>query len=554
MNKYSIIPIRSKVSKPLESPNVAEQSPRFPNLKFPVSIKTLSPLKLDSPRLVQSLSDSSLGISQISKQYNKEREVLFKLSISSNSIKLPTIDFSPRGKSDFRLILDQIDTIVQKKGRRKSEELLDGESDIRIITKEDPFFYWTSVKGRKKPLTIKLKSLTEAITVYVSTTNINPGPECYDMVYNKSCFKINDFNIENSQVYLGLYTETECKYEVIGKFWKIKMIKIIKKANSKEQVLTQARSLEIIPEKSPKNKIIGKDFIKANVKRQTEAFKVKDLEEENYKWANKRKEVLERRKTFMEAKKMKTIDILNKQVRKLEFEKIIEKERERMESIERFQTKFITLIQFLKTAEIIREIVLSERGNKLRKIEFRAKVRRLQRFVKEKVLVKKGNTCLDIAYKGLSLYRSALKNVFIKQSTNHIIKILSERTSNSILAHKILNFRYKVLKIQRNYRRHHFIKLIQLKRLNYLWKTCLDKLKYNKKSKKSSSKFEGIPASSISRSISEYYSVCWDAFRQEIQKYCQNKLIDKSISRPAFKYMLTEGEMIEIIRNFIRKK
>ena len=554
MNKYSVIPIRSKVSKPLESPGVPEHSLRFPNLKFPVSNKSLSPLKLDSPQPGQNPNDTSLGISPISNQYNKEREIFFNLSLSSNSIKLPTIDFSPKGKSDFRSILDQIDTIVQKKGRKKSEELLDGESDIRVITKEHPFFYWTSVKGKKKPLTIKLKNLTEAITAYVSVTEINPGPACYDKVCNRSRFEIKDFNLVNGQVYIGLYTETECKFEIIGKFWKIKLIKTVKKAKSKEQVLTQAKSLEKIPQISPKNKAFDKDFIKANVKRQTIAWKVKDLEEENYKWIKKRAEILNRRKTYVDAKKMKTLDILNKQVRRLEFEKIVEKEKERLESAERFQARFIVLIQFLRAAEGIREIVRRQRVSKLSTIGIGFRVRRLQRFVKEKVLNKEGHTCLDIALKGLLLYRSTFKHVFIKQSSNNIIEILSERTSNSILAHKILNFRNKVWKIQRNYRRHHLIKLVQIKRLNYLWKTCIDKLKNNKKPQKHCIKFEGIPTSAKNRILLEYYALCWKAFRQEIQTYCQNKLIEPSISTPAFKYMLTEEKMIEIIQNFIRKK
>ena len=565
MNKYSDFSKRqglinnSQSAKSL-SPELSQTLNRFPNLRLarrlyisqsPEPCSSPFYLSAESPFSISLLNNQNQGLKHINPEVSKGE---------IRSLKLPNLDIKYTKKSDFSVILDQIENVVSPKSKFQVIILREDDPITQNISAKHPVYLKVFTKNKKTPLSVKIKEYGSKVVTYVSFSDSQPKSSSYDRVYFKSYFEVSDqaFEFKNDVLYLGVYSEKDCKFKIQINFGKIKTLKEIRSARIDEMELDDDEEFYYF--KSLKKKNDFKDFIKANkdINYKLPSGKIKDLGFEHEKWLKKQAEVKLKKRMIVEAKKLKAIESLNRRARRLELEQKIKNELEIENSLNKFRKALISLMFFLKSIESIRRLVSFKRQNTFKRITKNMKITMLQKYIKKNFLKPNSQLSKDLASSSLMLFGAICKSILLRNTGDILIKAISQKANANLLVHQIGNFGCKILKIQRNYRRHLIIKRIQLKRLNDVWKSSIEKLIVGKQESKLKKtrimKYKAIPVSAKNRFLGEYYQSCWMTFRQALHEYLQSKKNDLEVEVPTFSYMPSEAKMREMIQNLLKKK
>jgi hypothetical protein len=569
MNKYSDFSIRqnllntSKLAKSL-SPEICESQNRLPQLKLvPRTHASASPEPSNSVYFLT--PDYFPGHSPIYQSHFSSSKALDPESYKpcQKTLKLPNLDSKNYKKSDFSLILDQIESVVSPKVKFQTFLLREDDPITEAISPKHPVYFKIYTKSKKTPLSVTVKEYGAKVVIYLSFSDSQPKSSSYDRVYFKSYFEVSDqaFEFKSEVVYLGVYAEKDSRFKIQANFGKIKSLKQLRTARNEEALSDNYE--EFYSHRSLKEKNSLKDFVKANkdVNYQLGVSKLRDFQLEHEKWQKKRAEIVKRKKSFEKAKKVKAIQSLNRQARRLELEEKLKNDLEVKTSLKKSQKHLIILIFLIKSLNVMNQMITIKRRNTFRRISTNIKATLLQKYIKKNLLKPNNQLSKHLASSSLLLFRNSCKPLLLQSSSQILIKFITQKAKANLLVHQVGNFGFKILKIQRNYRRHLILKRIKLKRLNDLWKKCIEKLvagSSDSKSKKNRSmKYKAIPTTAKNRVLGDYYQSCWLVFKMQLRDFLQNKkkvVQGKDLLMPSFNYMPSEVKMKEMIQHMLKKK
>ena len=184
----------------------------------------------------------------------------------------------------------------------------------------------------------------------------------------------------------------------------------------------------------------------------------------------KREKILEKKKFLLERKKSQTISILNKRMLKKEYEKIKIQENEAKKIRNHYHSKWISIIYFAFSSEIIINRIKMQKQKCLRRISMNIKALQIQSNFRRYSKVE------DI--KDLSLFRA--RNILLLYKTHtssliklkiyepHIINLITRTAYTHIVFHKFATYIQNIIRIQRNFRIYLKIKNVRMIELRKL--------------------------------------------------------------------------------------
>lgn len=536
----------------------------YPNL----SELSLSPEPPLYPLSPYTSHESLIGISPLSQYQNIEyKKLSFDFHPSDKHKKLPTLYTTPEIK-DFSQILSQIDQVISPKSKSQFYFIL---REDEPITQQQPeklaYFYKIYIKLKKPPLSINIKKIIGRPAVYISFTEQHPRPTNYEKVYYKDFFEISDqaFEFKSDYVYLGVFCETECRYKIEISFGKYASLTELRKLKQANKVFPDEEK-ERIRAGMKKGKICEKNFVEANkdLKGFIETFRMKEGvgSGNGDDWICKRKEILMKKKLIMQAKKLKAIEGLNRQAKRIEKEQMYREECEKKQALQKFQKILCVLMYIISSSSAIKSKIKSKRSKIFKRISINLKASKIQNYIRSKLKVPISKLSLLIASTSLKFFKNSISSQFQSESSKIVIKTIIRKATANLLVHQIGNFGLKILKIQRYFRAYLLKKKLRMKRLNVIWKTSVDKLLYkikDKKTKKNKSlKYSIIPATAKNRALNDYYLGCVSSFYINLRNF-KNMIPDNStftttIEMPIFQYIPEDSLMQSIVQKLLKKK
>ena len=504
------------------------------------------------------------GISPLSHFQNSEyKKISFDSFPSERRTKLPTLQPTPPLK-DFSVILSQIDQIVSPKSKSQYFFLREEEPILQHQPEKLPFFYKIYLKLKKPPLAITIKKILGRPAVYISFTEQHPRPSNYDKVYYKDFIEVSDraFEFKSDFVYLGFFSETECKYKIEISFGKYVSLNELRKIKLSNKNFTDEEK-ERIRAGMKKEKICEKNFVEANkdVKGTIESIRLREVGGGD-DWIFKRKEILKKRKLIQQAKKVRAIEGLNRQAKRIENEQMQRLESEKGEAMRKFQKVLCTFIYVISSGSVFRSRICTMRSKILKKIKINLKASKIQNYIRSRFALPISKLSLLVASSSLKFFKNSISSQFKSEASKIVIKTIVRKATANLLVHQIGNFGLKVLKIQRYFRAYLFKKKLRMKKLNALWKKSVDKLLYtikNKKTKKNKSlKYNIIPATAKNRALNDYYLGCVSNFYVSLKNFVKSipgfSTFATSFEMPVFQYIPEESLMLSIVQNLLKKK
>ena len=543
--------------KEFERLNLTRLYPTFNEL-------SLSPEPPFYPLSACTSHDNFQGISPLSHFKNSEyNKISFDFFPSEKRIKLPTLQPTPPLK-DFSVILSQIDQIISPKSKSQYFILREEEPILQHQPEKLPFFYKIYSKLKKPPLAISIKKILGRPAVYISFTEQHPRPSNYDKVYYKDFIEVSDraFEFKSDFVYLSVFSETECKYKIeisFGKYVSLNELRKIKQANmnftddEKERIRAGMK----------KEKVCEKNFVEANkdVKGTVEGIRLREVGGGD-DWICRRKEILKKKKFIQQAKKVRAIEGLNRQAKRIEKELMQRLETEKGEAILKFQKVLCTLIYVISSASVLRSNLKKRRSTIFTKIKINLKASKIQNYIRSRFALPISKLSLLIASSSLKFFKNSISSQFKSEASKVAIKTIVRKATANLLVHQIGNFGLKVLKIQRYFRAYLFKKKLRMKHLNNMWKISVDKLLFaikNKKTKKNKSlKYNIIPATAKNRALNDYYLSCVSNFYQNLRNFVKSvpgaSTFATAFEMPVFQYIPEDFLMLSIVQNLLKKK
>jgi hypothetical protein len=566
MNKYSDFTSRSNKFSGFSlsaSQRLVRTQLKLPNL-YPSSTEfSLSPDPI--PNILNSTHsrDSLFGISPLSHHQNLEYKKFSEDFRSPEKKTIPKAD-SPQLR-DFSSILSQIDQVVSPRVKSQFFILTEDEALLESQSAGLPLFYKCYIKGKKPPLSVKIKKYLGRPTVYVSFSDSHPRPQSYEKVFYKNIFDVSDraFEFKSDFAYFGIFCESDCKYKIEVSFGKHVSLNDLRKAKfSVEQ--TPKEELEKVKERRLKRlqeKNYDKNFVEANkdVKGLVEHLRTKD-QLASVDWLTKRNEIVSRKKLFIQAKKNKAIENLNRQARRLEREEQAQLDLLKQESMKKFQKCLLSLIVLLQSTSEIQSRVHFKRSSILRRITVNVKASKIQKCVKAKFQLPAHKSALLIAVNSFNFYRFSTIDMTKKSTSRVLMKTIISKAGNNLLVHKIGNFGLRILKIQRAFRRYLEKRRKRIRRMNELFTRAIEKIVFSakkKKHRKSSAAIIGIvPNATKTRVLSDYYLTCVQRFSGRLRLFRsalnEDSIFKTSPEAPSFKFMPSDESMNALIEKVIK--
>ena len=485
-------------------------------------------------------------------------------------------------ESDFSKLFDTINFIVTPRFSAKANLLKEGESYSVIIEEGNTSYFKAIVKSKRSPLIVKLKKKKGKIITYTSSIISEPGPSTYERTFNTDYFEIRDKHIyfKYDVIFLALKALEYSEFNITVSFGKgmksLQEMKRLKRQMSYreydlEEFLDESDVSDKGQEKEAKcNKNFIKDY-KVKVL-PSSPMKASELNLRAQNWKMKREKILEKKKFLLERKKSQTISILNKRMLKKEYEKIKIQENEAKKIRNHYHSKWISIIYFAFSSEIIINRIKMQKQKCLRRISMNIKALQIQSNFRRYSKVE------DI--KDLSLFRA--RNILLLYKTHtssliklkiyepHIINLITRTAYTHIVFHKFATYIQNIIRIQRNFRIYLKIKNVRMIELRKLWSSACELILFRKSSNKRHRKRESqllftIPATTRDLILKDYYRSCWIAYRQEIKKYIsalntvsQAKVFKAAISHiwnstvPPFQY-LPSAKFIEKMIEDVKK-
>jgi hypothetical protein len=563
MNKYSDLSLRKsllKSSKKLTG-NTSDDSLRNSILSYSPIINNL--LLSPSPPEANHrfYLSKSPGISSITSFHNKElNEKSKKLEIPKSSVlKFPLVISKYPSEKNFTDLLAKINNIASPKDKAAITLLKKSNPIYQTQLPRTSQYYKIHTLGKKPPLSVSIKKYSGKITIYCSYTKNYPNSANHDLFFNEEYFEIttNSFEFKEKEVYISVYSENECSYKLEVYFGKPQNLQSLKTQSTQLNIIKRSEEDEML-RNTMKN--TDKDFIKANMDIRSYSFANKNtgLKRRVGRWDDKIERVMEKKKNFMQEKKIKAIEFINKKIRKLEKEALAKEESQKLREIQKMQKNWIFLIVFVKFNNLIRDLIKKKREDILTRVQTNLKVRLIQAVYKNQMSFLNISPSLVLAQRTLSLYHNVLSSFFKYTSIQKIIKSIHTSAKSNIIAYQIGNFRLKIVLIQRKYKLYLLTKKSRLKILKTKWKKCIDKILFIKRLKsklREKVTYEVIPITTRNQILQDYYDERWKIFRIDVRNYIKSKLSTGNgpiIKLPVFDYIPTNTYMIQLIQKSIK--
>ena len=511
-----------------------------------------SNLSVDYSQHVGKISD--LSIKENEKNLNSFKVNDYYVKPERNSFNNINKYLLP-SKNDFSKLLDTINSITAPRIASKLKLLQENESDTIIIEENYTKFFKIKVKSRQSPLIIKIIRKQGSLISYLSTITSEPGPEGYEKSFFSDYFEFRDRFVffKANIVYLSIKAIKYSEFTIDISFGKaakiIKELVLISKQSSWSE-LDQLDSLDksYSPQKSKDCKFkYPKDFIKENKTKNilSSSMKASEMNLHAKNWEDKRKKIMEKKKTLQDIKKNKIIYTLNKKIIQFQQEEEERKKIEAKNKRKKNDSKWISLMYFYISCAIIKEKIMEIKKSRLKNIELNIKAGKIQsKFKRYTNLTIKRDVPILNAIRNLSFFlnhtKSTVHSIIIAPS---IISIVKYQAHNGKAFQKFATFFKKIVFIQKSFRLYLKEKKKRMNHLIEMWELTCEHLLFRKSSTKKLRHTESkllitIPLIDRDQLLSDYYHNCIKTYKEDIKKYLDNR---NSIFQ------------VKLLRNFIPK-
>lgn len=568
MNKYQDFQNRREISKSFANLPTIRSGGLSINIKKQFTFEDFSPItKRGTPinfsEITPTMKNSPTKLSKISElsvKHNNLAGSFFQIQEheESKSLQFPEISLRPMpSEKDFSRLIESFNSITSPKNLYKPLYLKEQESVEICVNTNEVKYCKIAVKGKRTPLTIKIYRAFGRVITYVSSTVCEPGANNCDKQYSCDYFEVREQNekFKYDSVYLSVKGLEESEIRIHASFGKkcvslqqLKSIKhelSLKVKDSENSILFRNESLKVaaVPQTTR-----NKDFVSENkcVDIRNSSTKAGDLAARGETWKNKREMVLKRKKTYLDEKKQKAVQLLNRQKIKKEKENILREEIQAKNKKILLEKNWIGIIFFSNTLGKIADLIRSEKQKKLTKVNKMQKIRKIQSFLRSRTK--------DLSSEDLSLFRA--RNLLLLFHSNlkvplvhteimrNLKKTISEAAHSHILFHKFALFIEKVIYIQRAFRKYGKVRYRRIVEIIKLWDLACQNMLFSKGSNKKHRKKESINLIAIPKNvrdalIREHYQGCLLKFRGRIRKHAEkvDLLAPSKLFKTAINYM-----------------
>lgn len=538
MNKYSDISIRSKKSSNFTYLAMSvknELSISFKNSQLSIntphddyfmrnSFNSHEPTDNQTPRVFKSLSP---GISLFSFETNQKMIDLYDFSNKNRivDIKLPQLTLKSPSSHDFKMLLEKIDKVIQTKPKLIHHCLLKENEKINISQQENEFKYFKILCFKKRcPMQVKIKMHFGKLITYLSLSESQPSQSSFDRSYNSTYFEISDSSttFKYNHAYLGIKAFKNSQYKIKVTFAKIKSLAQLRKIH--QFSIRESLDLPNSNKDDMKNEKSQKKIIKENIS--IGAFPVSKSQysfSQVLNWEQKKQEANQRKKQLLTEKRDKVLKKLNKKSLQEQEEKVLQTKFNNEEKYKK-TVKLWLILHYIKLgAQSIRDVWKEKREDKLGAINYKTKVRLIQKNIRRHTVKIEGIGHMIIASNSLLLFRRPIGNIMKLEAEKMLANMMCSSTNRNFLAHEFHIFTKKVKIIQKHTKNFISIKKQRIKNLIQLWDMNVEKNIKAKRQRRVSRK-ECLSIDNIARNIiiSDYYKGKWEEFRQKVRERIKN--------------------------------
>lgn len=542
MNKYADFSNRLNFKSQVQFPCLTEGRVNSPKLDF-IRSKVLSP-RFDSDR------KNFSGISGMASTQNMKLNSFSDRLVTEDSlVRFPEINAKGVKEKDFKNLLDKLDQVISPKAGCPEIIISEGASHEYSISSDSVQSFKISSKGKKCPLSVKIKIIYGAILSTVSLTDIHRVPKSGYKSSRSHFHELFDIKSEFQCefVFIVVKAQTNSLVRIFSEFGKNQFLSNYKaydysvvEDDSIDKVISQPKSSK-------------KNFIRVNM-----AVKVSKAEEMVSRvdnWKSKRDLIVKRKKLNEKAKKKKLINIMTKRIEKLEEVALCQERANKKQMLLKLCKEWLSIIYKIKSATSIYTLIRIKRADFFQKIRKNQKVHLIQQFYKTNLQPRTNSKVT--ANNTLLLFRNLTLIFHKKQTTKKICSVLSITAYTNLLFHMFTSYTEKMILIQKCYRRYCKKKNFRLATLRTKWNKCIEKSLYTKKGsarKRESLKFISIPSNIRDKVLKDFYYERWKAFQKEVAAYTKiNGAAGAFVNLPIFTYIPSDVIMEGIIRNVVTK-
>jgi hypothetical protein len=508
--------------------------------------QVFSPLAKDSSeRLLKksSISDFSMKQNEVIKNFINPLMLEY-----SKTVRLPEIN-KPKLPSelDFNNLIENINEITSPKDIYRTCVILDQDPIDLQIPEGKTRYLQVFTKGKKAPLSLKIKKRKGRILVFSSFSSSEPETAFDVKTFTNDYIEIRDSNLHFSSesLFLAVKAVQTADFTLTLSFGK--------QISSLAELRRMKRSLVQLPssedpedslekrekaEKSPSRKM--KNFIKANKISKLVNFdtKVSLLSERAENWKLKHEQVLMRKKEILFDKKKKNLEFLNRQKLKKAQEKVKLQETTEKNQKRKHCESWLTLIYFSKLTQNLRSFIKEKKKWKLRTAELLESVVTIQRIYRR---FKGQLPSRDIAtLRSRNLLRFYHDNLQTIERKFHSGKVII--TSIHFIAHTQLVFHHfttfckSVCRIQRFMRKYFSIKERKIEALVKLWNMVSENMSFRSGEKLRES-ISLIPKAKRDKKLFSFYENYRKTLRknsrdfsESVKTFTENRIFQTALS------------------------
>ena len=372
---------------------------------------------------------------------------------------------------NFSDLITKLDLVISP--RSTKDQTLSENDQIDLAIDEGSYYYLKiPVKNRPSPLQLYLKKSQGRLIIYSSFTQEKPSPSNYDHIFTSDSFEIRtlDLNFRQDSVYLGLRAVSYTKLSVSCIFGK-KINFILDKRLRKKETSEKGQVIKVRSVKNFITRPKSKNFIEENLRKIN--FSPKEQRQKLSEWEEKRQRVLVKKKQCLVEKKEKALNFINRQKIRRE-QALLENTRNEAILIKTNQVKdWLVFLYILKVTNYIQEIRAVKRSEKSKKLTEKAKVRTIQRFIRqttknftvEKIVITRSQMLVNLFY-------STTRPIAFKESEKMLAKTI--RSSGVVFNPRIkfAKFLKKIENIQLSFRKYLGVKAERFRKLIIFWDEC----------------------------------------------------------------------------------
>ena len=490
------------------------------------SFNFMTPILRDSSERIlkkTSISDFSAKQNEIIKSFMSP-----VMNDNSKTVRLPEINqkFRMLTDLDFNHLIENINEITSPKDIYKSHIILDQDPLDLQIPEGKTRYLQVFTKGKKCPLSLKIKRRKGRIFICSSNSNHEPESASSPKSFTSDYIEIRESSVhfQNDFIYFSIKAIQSSDFTLTLSFGK--------QINSLAELRRMKRSLVELPldedpeesegflQKTEKDTIRKtKNFVKANKhpKIVDLSSKASLLNERAENWKLKREKIVSKKKEILSDKKKKTLEFLNRRDIKRKLEKQNAKEMIEKNNKRRYEKMWMVLIYFSKSSQYIRSYITEKKIVKKRTEELLDSVVTIQRIYRRfKGQLPSRDISVLKARNLLLFYHENLKTLNIKfKSGRSIVSSISFISHTQQVFHHFTTFYKSVCRIQRFIRKHFAIKERKLEALVKLWTMVSENMIFRSNEKDNlKARIESVSKSQRDEKLFSFY----ESYKKTIRK------------------------------------